>query len=252
MQAGHRDTFPRFSLCAVKRFYAYFHQIPLEEVPLDRANELQQQFMQEFDAKALAKSIVLDPDFLVSHATEPGKLAERHALLKARPWQIARVIADLTGFRWDVNLPFDLGYGNLGRVDVMTDSLFGYETLAGGIDSVSVTVPSHTMNASASLVLRGLAQQAAEHVVESDFQFPSSAKLLTLVDAEEDDEGRIREQLTLLHSKLFGEDVAPDSEAVTLTYMLFESALDASDDDVARAWKTTLFTMLQDVRLIYY
>src|SRR5262249_49553953 len=35
---------PRFSLCAAKRFYGFFHQIELADVPAERARDLQSRF----------------------------------------------------------------------------------------------------------------------------------------------------------------------------------------------------------------
>lgn len=45
----------------------------------------------------------------------------------------------------------------------MTDGLWGFEVLAGGIDSVNVTSPAHSMSASSSLVRRRTWDCAAEH-----------------------------------------------------------------------------------------
>jgi hypothetical protein len=249
---------PRFSLCAAKRFYAYFHQVSLSDVPRERAAELQAVLTQRYSAKDLARAIVLADDFRVSHAeTDDATLngtraLDRRFLLKARPWQLARTIEGLTGFRWEAYLNANLGYGTVGRLDMMTDSLFGYNVLAGGIDSVNVTLPANTMTASASLVLRGLAARAVEHVVDADLEFASSAKLLRVVREQDVDEAKVRAQLVELELRLFGVVTTSDSPQVTSGWELFRDALREPGGTARRAWRTTLFALLQDPRLLYY
>jgi hypothetical protein len=249
---------PRFSLCAAKRFYAYFHQVPLAEVPRERAAQLQAVLATRMNAKDLARAIVLSDDFRISHAATDvaevngARAIDHRFLLKARPWQLARMVEGLTGFRWEAYLNANLGYGTVGRLDMMTDSLFGFNVLAGGIDSVNVTLPANTMTASASLVVRGLAARAVEHVVDSDFEFASSAKLLRKVREQNVDEASVRAQLVDLELRLYGAVTTSDSPEVTSGWELFQGALKESGGDARRAWRTTLFALLQDPRLLYY
>ncbi len=249
---------PRFSLCAAKRFYAYFHQVPLAEVPRERAAELQAVLTRRYSAKDLARAIVLADDFRVSHVVTDDAMVngapalDRRFLLKARPWQLARMIEGLTGFRWEAYLNANLGYGTVGRLDMMTDSLFGFNVLAGGIDSVNVTLPANTMTASASLVVRGLAARAVEHVVDADLEFASSAKLLRRVREQDVDEASVRAQLVELELRLFGSAVTPESPEVTSGWELYRDALREAGGNSRRAWRTTLFALLQDPRLLYY
>ena len=249
---------PRFSQCAAKRFYAYFHQVPLAEVPRERVAVLQAALTQRFSAKDLARAIVLSDDFRVSHVVTDdaelnGALAlNQRFLLKARPWQLARMIEGLTGFRWEAYLNANLGYGTVGRLDMMTDSLFGFNVLAGGIDSVNVTLPANTMTASASLVVRGLAARTVEHVVDADLEFASSAKLLRRVREQDVDEAKVRAQLVDLELRLFGVVTAADSPEVTSGWELFRAALGEAKGDTHRAWRTTLFALFQDPRLLYF
>jgi len=247
---------PRFTLCAAKRFYAYFNQVPLADVPFEEAARLQDVFIESgLNAKALAREIVLSDDFRVSHAVVDGDVADRAiGLKKIRPQQLARTVEDLTGFRWQTRLPFDFGWGTIGRVDLVTDNFWGFGVLMGGIDSQNVALPSHTMNASASLVLRGLAAQAAPHVVAQDFAIadPGARRLFTRVSLADTEEPRIREQLAELEARLYGELVDPDSQEVTEAWWLFYDALGQARGDTTRAWTTTLYAMLQDIRLAYY
>lgn len=242
---------PRFALCQAKRFYSYFRQVPLNDVPQAEAARLTAVLTQHMSAKELVKAIVLDPSFLVSHRLREDEAGEAPTLLKARPWQLANAIGDLTGFRWQSTLDFDLGYGPIGRVDLMTDSLLGFEVMSGGIDSVNVTLPSHTPTATATVVLRTLAQRAAEHVVDADLQFPSSAKLFKEGSASASEETAVRAQLVQLHRVILGQQLATDSEAIDDAYALW-AQLYAESGDVARCWKLTASALLQHPRVAFY
>jgi hypothetical protein len=235
---------PRFSLCMAKRFYAYFHQLPLEQVPLKRASELQKVLAARFSARSLARAIVLSPEFL--------SVSPERGLLKSRPWQVASAVEDAAGFRWDARLDIEVGGGKVGRVDLMTDSLFGFEVLAGGIDSSNVTLPAHTMTPASSIVLDALVARAASHVVDSDFQWPASAKLLTLAAAGDTNEAVVRDQLAALERRLYGAEVTPGSADVDAAFELFQQALTAASKDTRRAWKTTVVALLSDARFHYY
>ena len=125
---------PRFSLCAAKRFYAYFNQRRIDEVALSAVADLQLDFVKKgFDAKALAKAVVLGRDFRRSHATTPTAAEDLVGVRVVQPNQLSSLIADLTGFRWmsqrlvteDVDLP---------SVDLVRDSFLGFQILGGGTD----------------------------------------------------------------------------------------------------------------------
>jgi hypothetical protein len=244
---------PRFSLCAAQRFYAYLNHMNVRDVPRARAAELQSVFVESgLSAKALTRAIVLSDDFRYADAADET-LSALTGLRKVRPAELSRLIEDLTGFRWTADLALDLGSGEIGRIDLLGDSLFGYEVLLGGIDSVNVTLPAHAMNASASLVLRALASRAAPYVVSADFDalHPQQRRLLTRPESERS-EAAIRAQLCELHERLYGELVAPHDAQIDDAYALFGEALAAANGDARRAWSTTLFALLQDARLAHF
>jgi len=206
------------------------------------------------NAKALAKAVVLADDFRVTTPLTNDATNDPNGVRMARPWQLAHLVQDLTGFVWQTDLPISIdNHGVIGAVDLMRDSLFGFEVLAGGIDSVNVTLPSHTMNASAMLVLRSLAAKAAPYVVGADLALadPTQRRLLTRVAVTDTGEDAIRGQLVDLELRLYGQFVDAQSADVTDAWTLFSSALAASGGDVRHAWTTTLFAMLQDVRIAY-
>lgn len=233
---------PRFSLCAATRAYAYFHQIGLDEVPLARASELQRSLLAgDFDYRAMIRALVLADDFKAG----TGPLGRK----RARPGQLARLVEDLTGFRWRT----DLSHFGLGVIDLMDDSLIGYHVLAGGIDSYFVTRPSYTYSATASLSLRALARQAANAVVEADFAVDEDARrLLTQVSLADTGQAKLRPQLAALHRRFYGAAVAEDDPAIDASLALFQGALELAPGDVRRAWKLTLAALLQDVRIAFY
>jgi hypothetical protein len=148
-------------------------------------------------------------------------------------------------------LPIDIGYGEIGNVDLMTDSLFGFEVIAGGIDSVNVALPSHATTASSTIVTRALALRAAEAVVEADLEYPSSAKLFTAFSPDDADEAAVRAGLAELHLRLFGQSLGPDSSEVEDAYALFSSVIDQGET-ARRAWKLTLAGLLQQPRMVFY
>lgn len=246
---------PRFSLCAAKRFYAYFNDTTLDAVPEGQAAALQSTLVTNaMNAKGLARAIVLGDDFRVATPLTSDPTNDPNGVRMARPWQLARLFEDLTGMTWQTELPISIdNHGVIGAVDLMRDSLFGFEVLAGGIDSVNVTLPSHTMNASAMLVLRALAAKGAPFVVAADFALPDATqrKLLTRVSVTDTGEDAVRAQLVDLELRLYGQFVDAQSADVSDAWTLFSNALAASGGDVRHAWTTTLFAMLQDVRIAY-
>jgi hypothetical protein len=52
--------------------------------------------------------------------------------------------------------------------------------------------------------------------------------------------------------RLFGRIEAPDSEAIDDAYALFEGALDLAGGDASRAWRTTVYALLQSPETVYY
>jgi hypothetical protein len=256
---------PRFVACTVRRFYGYLHQVGTFEIPDDAFASLQASFVDSgLDAKSLAKAIVLSDAFRVSHVvpidgaapTDAELSAAKFGVLEARPVQLSQLFEDLTGFRWTTPLNgLDDQQGgtiDLGEIDLMLDSFLGYGVLAGGIDSMYVTQPAHTYGGTASLVLQTLAHEAAHAVVEHDFATgPADRKLLGEVEVIDADETAIRNQLALLHLRLYGQRIDPAHPDIDEAWDLFAAALDHSGD-VRRAWKTTLAAMLQHVRIAHY
>jgi hypothetical protein len=241
---------PRFSMCTARRFLSFFSQAEPEGIAIEDVSRMNDVFLSEgMNAKALIKAIVLADAFRVAKATVDEGADEVRGVLKARPEQLARLVESTTGYRWQTNLPFDFGTGNIGQVDLMTDAFFGFKVLSGGTDGQGVARPANTMNATATLALRGLAGHAAPFVVADDFaKAKNERRLLTLVDEDERGETAVRAQLVLVQARLFSET---HDEEIDDAYALFAGALDAGAS-VSRAWELTIFALLQDIRVAYY
>ena len=219
---------PRFSLCASRRFFSYFSEMPLADVPLDVVARFQTVLEESgMSAKELAKAIVLSDEFRIAYAPDDGGANELIGYKKARPEQLGRLIEDLTGFRWLIDSTVAVRGAPLGRVDLLENDVVGYRVLSGGIDSELVLTPSHTTNATSSLVLRGIAAEAAGFTVVSDFAKadPTQRKLLTLVEATDRGEAKIRTQLVALHARLYGTTITSDDPEIDETYAMFADTL---------------------------
>lgn len=253
---------PRFTRCAVRRFWSYLHQTRLEEVPGEVLDAFEPDFAAQQSAKALVRAIVLHDDFrtaavLPADPDAPTEaeldVAQRVGMLKARPAALGRMVEDLTGFRWvtDLSTIIDEETGeplNLGRVPLLEDSYLGYRVLGGDIDSMFVTQSASTYSGPTMLVLQNLAREAAHHEVERAME--GEGRLLA-ADPSLEDEADVRAELVAVHRRLHATDVDPDDASVDAAWTVFETALSASGDPV-RAWKTTLTAMLSDLSIAFY
>jgi hypothetical protein len=224
---------PRFAVCAVRRFYGYLTQTDPDTVPLQTQAELLAVFEDSgMDARELAKAVVLSEAF--SSAEAP--------LQVIRPEQYARLIEDLTGFRWrtDLDRLSDCSEECIGELDLAVTDQFGFRAMAGGMDGYRTRL----------LVMARYAAEAAGHVVDSDLSGDTSL-LLEQVSASTTDESAIRAQLSALHLRILGEEVSTQSDEVSQSYDLFAAALDRHGDP-ADAWKVVLTAMLQDPSVLFY
>jgi hypothetical protein len=241
---------PRFSMCTARRFKSYLMQQDQEAITVEELTHYNDVFLSEgMSAKAVVKALVLSDEFRAKASRVDDGAEEVRGVLKVRPEAMARLVESTTGYRWRTNLPFDFGGGNIGRLDLMTDAFFGFKVLMGGTDGQGVARPSTTTNATATLVLRGLAAHAAPHVVYADFNSnPPARRLFSDIEASERDESKVKAQLKTLELVLYGKS---NDETIDAAYALFTESLAASDNG-ERAWEITLYAMLQDMRMATY
>lgn len=248
---------PRFATCTAKRFYSFLTQTDLDQVPDAVSARFEKVLVDSgMSAKALLRAIVLSDEFRASHATDEASDETADALVglrKASPRAFARMIQGLTGYRWQTTLPLAInGAYQVGDVDLMTDSFFGFKVLAGGTDGASVARSSHTMSATVTLSFEALSARAAKHVVEQDFakSDKQARRLLRDIDESDTSEAAVRRQLAALSLRFYGDVAASDAPAIDDAYTLFRGALALGD--ARRAWTITLNALLQDPRMAFY
>lgn len=245
---------PRFAQCTVMRFYGYFNQTAWQDTPPDVRDELQDALVDSgWNAKALIREIVLRDDFRLARGLDEETAETLVGVKKARPLQLAMLMEDLTGYRWELDIEAIPDIGAVGVLDLARNATAGFKVLGGAGDSLTVLSAASTVNATTSLFLRRFAEQSASFVVEQDFATSdaSDRRLLRLVEPDTTDEAMIRDQLAWLHLRLYAERVEPDGEDVDAAYELFDGVLDVAGDP-ERAWKATLAGMLQDFTILYY
>ncbi len=253
---------PRFALCTARTFYGYLTQQDKRDVPLALVSDLTEVFVDSgFDAKALARAIVLSESF---RAVRTGSDEETGAagVQVIRPEQFARTIEDLTGFRWIVLADLDScsmptltagGTNCWGAVDLAVSDQFGFRGMSGGMNSYYSTAPTHTVTPPKETVMARYAAEAAGYVVTADFgeSDASARQLLTLVEPWDSDEALVREQIVALYLRILGQFVTSDDESVDATYALFETRLEVDGNGV-EAWKLTLTALLLHPRMMFY
>lgn len=243
---------PRFARCAAVHFASYLTEQPERDLDPAWIARLQDRLVASgFRARQLARAIVLSDEFRVASDPDPVAAERVIGYQKLRPQQLSRMIAALTGFTWEADSDATINGWAFGHVEYLDDDYLGFRVLAGGIDSWFVTEPTHTMNATASLVVRNVARRAAAFVVEHDAAAPpDQRRLFTRAAVDDTDPEHVRAELAELHARIYSE-LAPDDDALDVTQALYDDAL-AATGDPRRAWTVTLTGMLGDLRAIYY
>jgi len=245
---------PRFASCTARRFWSWFAQEPVEQVDDLLVDELTAHFVaSNYDAKALARAVVMHERFLASHALEESAAPLAVGLLTVRPEQLQRSVADLTGFRWwadpDPNRD-DCDNECWGRVDLLVSDRYGFRAMTGGVDGINITRPTHTPTPTAHLARGRFAAEAAAVVVAHDLDaLPEDRRLISDPDGVE--EAEVRAQLAELHLRISSEWVGPDSPEVDASYALWDGA-HALHGEADRAWVLVISALLQDARMVFY
>lgn len=253
---------PRFSMCAARRFYGYLMQVDPDDLPDASAAALQDVFIASgLQVKPLIKAIVLSDDFRAV-AARPGSAAAGLVGRKTtRPEQLARLIADLTGFTWTATQTASGQKGgkkgkggkqvpDYGEVALLASDRFGYRAMAGGVEGFQVTEPSFAYNPTRMLVLQTLAAEAAAHVVAQDFAAAKGERrLLQQIDEADTSAPAVRAQIVGLYARVLGEAVTADSAEVDAAHSLFTRGL---QDGPRRAWTLVIAALLQDPQVAYH
>jgi len=251
---------PRFAQCMSRQFFGWLAHLEPEDVPMETVVSLQSTFVDSgFDAKALARAVILHESFRASgdSVSGGGHLVAR--MRSIRPEQYARTVEDLTGYRWFANVDGQScddgprGDECWGTVDLSSSDRYGFRTMAGGIDGYYTVRPIHVPTPIKLLVNGQLANDAAAWVVDADALLaPEDRRLFAEIDLSATHEAGVRGQLVALYERLYGEQIDPYGEEADEAWELFSVFLDSSGRDATRAWKVTLGTLLQDPRMLWY
>jgi Protein of unknown function (DUF1592) len=249
---------PRFGSCTAKNVAAYLTETDRKVLPDDWVIRLTDVLTaSNYSVKALVKEIVLSQEFSTARVLNAGDPPPFTAGLQVvRPEQLARMINDLTGFRWMANedTPACAGTGNncWGNVDLLTSDVYGFRSMMGGIDSFTVTHPTHTPTPTKLLALSKLADEAAGYVVYQDFLKPAAErKLLTGIESAEVDEAKVRAQIASLAVRILGQRWEVDGIDTTGMYALFTAATERTSQPT-EGWKVVVSAFLRDPLLVFY
>ncbi len=243
---------PRFATCTTRRFASFLTQTPIKEVDDREVARLQDRFTHGgFSARELVRDVVTSPSFLAAHALDEASGDDVIGPQILRPEQLARVLEATTGFRWlaapDGPDCIETESECWGSDDLLTSDNYGFRAMSGGIDSVRVTRPTHTMTPSKQLVLETVTGDAAAYVVAHDFARPVSQRhLLKGVEAETTEEALIRAQLVELTAALHGRLLTADDPEIDALWDLW------SGFDLDRSWTLVIWTLLRDPAMVLY
>ena len=244
---------PRFSMCAARRFYGYFMQVDPADIPDPTAASLQDALIAaDMRVKPLVKAIVLSDDFRATAARGDSPATALVGRKTTRPEQLGRLIADLTGYTWTATPTVGAKGRKMGKaqvarigdVSLLQTDMFGFRAMAGGVEGLQITEPSHAYSPTRTLVLQTLAAEAAAFSV-------AQGDLLTITDGDTA-EPAVRKQLVDLHARLLAETVAAQDPAVDAGLALFNAGLGPKRSDTKRAWTLVLTALLQDPRVAFH
>ncbi len=245
---------PRFSPCMARTFYAYLTQTERDDVVGEQALELDAVFRESgFSLRELVRSVVLSDRFAAARALDSDDERSVPGLQVIRPEQLQSVIEQLTGFVWLVR-PDGPGCDDTcwGAVDLGESDVYGFRAMSGGIDSMPVKHPTHTVTPTKVLVTARFAYEAAAYVVREDFALPAAERrLLGAIEVEQRDPAAIRAALVELHLTVLGSFVEPTGDEVDELWSLWE-ATRARGDSTEDAWTVVLAALLQDPRMYFY
>jgi hypothetical protein len=193
---------------------------------------------------------------------------------RVSPERLELLIRDLTGFVWQRDPEDDEDDADPASdpprtepVPLLTNEEEGFKIILGGINGVSVSGRSHSLNASVAMVQRKVAALAADYVLRTDLALPDAQrKLLAGVTGMEDpvaDEAALRGHIVALERRLYGDRVAPDAPQVTAWLQLYRSLYgDRTQGGInsgqvpgtqgERAWRGLLVAMLRSPKILLY
>ncbi len=196
----HIAADPRFARCAAQTTAELLWRREVELSDFERIETLRQVYLDDPRLKPVIRAVVLGE----TYADPEPRMAS--------PEQLADAVEALTGYRWQY-----------GAYDQLANDEVGYRMLGGGVDGENVTRPQASPGLTWGLVVKRLAQAAAQHAeLEGD-------------PAE-------------LHWRLYG--ARPDDEWLAAIDALSVAAEAEADAEAAR--QTVLGAMLRDPLFVSY
>ncbi|HJQ82592.1 MAG TPA: DUF1549 domain-containing protein [Candidatus Binatia bacterium] len=263
---------PKFAECQTKRaFQLLFLRAPETSAELATAADVAQHWPTEdnYDFRRLVKRWMLSDAYRQRPADDDPEWVRR-----ASPERLERLIANLTGFVWQRDPDDDEDDADAesdpprtAPVPLLTTEERGFKIILGGINGVSVSGRSHSLNASVAMVQRKVAALAADHVLRTDLALPDGErKLLHGVSGAEDpvaDEAALRAHVVALARRLYGQRLAPDAPQVSAWVQLYRNLwADGTQSGTEpgrvpgtageRAWRGLLVAMLRSPKIVLY
>lgn len=263
---------PRFAECQTKRaFRMLFLRDPKTSTELNTAADIASRWPTEdgYNFRLLVKRWMMSDAYRGMPQDNNPDWVRRTS-----PERMESLFADLTGFTWTREADDDQDDTDpesdpprTAPVSLLTSEERGFKIILGGINGVSVSGRSTSLNASVVNVQRKLASLSADHVVLTDLTLPDGQRaLLNGVNGGEDpavDEVALRGHIVQLMRRLYGRRVAPDSPQVTLWFQLYRSLYeDSTQGGTAggqvpggpgeRAWRGLLTAMLRSPKIVLY
>jgi len=231
---------PRFNQCAVQSAATMFWRRNVSFVDFLRLSELRQTFeASDLNYKALVESILLGETYRAGGFTDEvgeATAAREETSRIMSPEMLSSVIQELTGFEWEQD-----GWGQL------ESDRTGFRVLAGGVDGVGVTQPSRGPSLTWALVVKRLAQGAADYAVAGDYA-GDGPNLLSVGVGSSYGDPNFDLEIERLVLRLFGRALMQGELA---SYGELFAAVEAEESQQA-AWRSVLTVMFRDPEFVSY
>lgn len=263
---------PRFAECQTKRaFRMLFLRDPKTSTELNTAADIARRWPTEdgYNFRALVRRWMLSDAYRGMPQDDNPDWVRR-----VSPERMESLFEDLTGFVWTREPDDDQDDTDpesdpprTEPVPLLTNEERGFKIILGGINGVTVSGRSTSLNASVVNVQRKLAALAADHVVMTDLTLPDGQRrLLNGVNGGEDpvvDEAALRGHVVNLIRRLYGRRVAPNAPQVDVWLRLYASLhADQTQGGTEggqvpgppgeRAWRGMLTAMLRSPKIVLY
>jgi hypothetical protein len=262
----------KFAQCQTQRaFQMLFLRKPKTNRELTLASEIAARWQAEdaYNFRALVRRWMLSDAYIERPENEDPDWVRRTS-----PERLEAMLRDATGFLWTRNPQNDQDDMDpesdpprTEPVPLLTTEENAFKIILGGINGVSVTGRSTSLNASIVTVQRKVASLAAAFVVTNDLALPDGQrKLLNGATNDDDpavDEAAVRATLSGIARRLYGERWAPDAPEIDVWFALYRNLYrdttqaGAGGNQVPgtqgeRAWRGTLVAMLRSPRILIY